>query len=198
MEQNQIFDLWLGNAEKIELKVPSKKTSIRSIRDFFLEQILQSYIKNFSLKDLKNAEHGKPTLESENLSFNLSHSGRYYSLLVCDQPYCGVDIQKIEKKHKFTEALKSVLTDNEFFQLELQGSDESFFQLWSLKEAYIKAIGSSIWFGRDYDFSEIIHDYSDKWVYSNDMYLYSFRVFPETFLTIAAPEKPSEMKIINF
>jgi len=197
MYNNDLCELWLADSDKLLKEMTNSKTNVHSIRDYFLESVLQKYVGDFSLSMLSKNPHGKPVLRSSDLSFNLSHSDDYFALLVCDQKCCGIDLQINQKREKFADALKSVLTDREMQILE-KGNDRDFFQLWSVKEAYIKAIGSSIWFGRDYDFSEILVDYSDKWQFINEYYLFSTEVYSEIFLSIVLPGETNNLKMRNF
>jgi phosphopantetheinyl transferase len=183
--------LWLGNSGEISDRMKNKKMNSLTESDFFVSEVLKQRIENFSPDDLVRNEHGKPELTQSNFSFNLSHCGENFALVLCDQKFCGIDIQAAESKSKFNDALGSVLTDSEYSLLNEIGRDDDFFRLWSLKEAYIKAIGSSIWFGRDYDFSSIIPDYSDKWIYSNNLYLFSTEMYRRVFLSIAVPLQPA-------
>ena len=198
MVQNNLIELWLGFSEDIDLQMLSGKENCHSIRDYFLETVLKKYIKNFSLRDLEINEHGKPSVRSGDISFNLSHCDEYYALLLCDQDFCGIDIQQVKSRMKYEEAFKSIFTDREMAILNQIDLEAEFFRMWSVKEAYIKAMGSSLWFGRDYDFSPILPDYNDRWISVNNLFLYSTEIFPEVYLSAVLPEKPGSLKIKNF
>ncbi len=195
---NNLFDLWIGNYKEINKKYFTDQVSNRSIRDYFVEAVLGKYIKDFSINDFIYSEHGKPELEYENFSFNLSHSDEFLVLLICGQNSCGLDIQEIRVMKKYRDALESVFTKNELEVLDQGGANDQFFQLWSIKEAYIKATGNSIWFGQDYNFSNIISDINKNWIFSNNFYLYSTKMFTSSFLSIAVPVKPEKINFINF
>ncbi len=166
-----------------------------SVSEYFISSVLKTKLADFSPDQIYKNEHGKPVLSDSALSFNISHSGNNLAMILCEQKFCGVDIQIAEKRNRFDDALKSVLTDREFAHLETRGSDDDFFRLWSLKEAYIKAIGSSIWYGRDYDFMPILDQYCEKWTFCNNLFLYSTEIDKGIFLSISVPEKPD---IIDF
>ena len=190
--KNQI-ELWLGKSDKIQQQMKALIVSEDSARDYFLKTILSKYIPGFLLKDLVYNDHGKPYYKNSEISFNLSHCNKDLALIITKEDKCGIDIQSVEKLSKFHNALKSVLTDSEFSWIKQNGTEESFFQLWSLKEAFIKSIGSSIWFGRDYDFTSILADYTDKWTFENEMYLYSTEIHRLTYLSIAISFEPKEI-----
>ena len=95
-----------------------------------------------------HTEFGKPELAdgqlTESLCFNLSHSGDRLVLAVCRHPNVGIDIEntgrrrrveKIADRYFAPAEIDALLTLPEARQLE------RFYDLWTLKEAYIKARG---------------------------------------------------------
>ena len=102
---------------------------------------------------IKN-EHGKPELEpSQNqsdfkgcLHFNLSHSGNWIAFTFADVAV-GVDIQdmkadvpcfKIAKRFFHISEIQKLESMKKFQQIDY------FFKLWTLKEAYLKAVGTGL------------------------------------------------------
>ncbi len=85
---------------------------------------------------------GKPRLENERLHFNYSHSGNQIAVILSDKK-CGIDIEKIQKnrlkvgERYFSEEEKQQLT-------KAKDKDYRFAQLWTIKEAYLKYIGSGL------------------------------------------------------
>lgn len=198
MSENKIFELWLGEYSGILKMKEGDNSDSETVRDYFVRKILQRHIPGFSKDNLLLNEHGKPELKGKKISFNLSHCGKHFALLVCNQEFCGIDIQFAERKSKFENALKSVLTDSEYSFLTEKGSDNDYFQLWSLKEAFIKAKGGSIWMGRDYEFLEILDQYSGNWTNIYNMQLFSVEIYPGTFLSIAVPYRPGSIDFRKF
>ncbi len=85
---------------------------------------------------------GKPTLNHKtDLRFNLSHSEGLALIALSDEAEIGVDLEQIRPERATSDVARAVFTDAE--QAELVGPDrvERFFQLWTRKEAYLKAIG---------------------------------------------------------
>ena len=89
-------------------------------------------------------EYGKPSIpEQPNLHFNLSHSG---NIVVCvvDQHPIGVDVEKIRGID--IDVAESCFTHKE--RILLQGNKQEvlcrFYQLWTLKESYLKALGTGL------------------------------------------------------
>lgn len=88
------------------------------------------------LKDTK----GKPYFKNVPLSFNLSHSNKYWVLAISDKPI-GIDIQnKVNNK--------AIAIANRFFHPQeaklITEHQELFFEVWSAKESYVKYHGWGI------------------------------------------------------
>lgn len=93
-------------------------------------------------------EHGKPMLTEEvlerigNFDFNLSHSGDYLVLAVSDKPV-GIDIEHI-RKDRISVAKRFFCREEYEELLFLTGEerDRRFLEYWTMKEAYVKRIGT--------------------------------------------------------
>lgn len=92
-------------------------------------------------------EHGKPSLaEYPELHYNISHSEGIAAAMI--SPYeCGVDCERIRSFEP--RVMKRVFSDRE--REAVENAPESrrellFFSLWTLKEAYVKAIGRGLTF----------------------------------------------------
>jgi len=87
-------------------------------------------------------KYGKPFLKGNyRLYFNVSHSGNWIVCVIDDKPV-GIDIEKI-KPIEF-EAFEQFLSDEEYKMLMEKNPEKwlpFFFDLWTLKESYIKAVG---------------------------------------------------------
>lgn len=95
-------------------------------------------------------EHGKPYLvEHPHVHFNLSHADGITACLVKGME-CGIDCEKVRKyrpnvvKRCFSESEKKMIDD-----APEEERDSLFFRLWTLKEAYVKAIGTGIGYPLD-------------------------------------------------
>lgn len=85
-------------------------------------------------------EYGKPSLKgNDKPNFNISHCKELAVCAVADDPV-GVDAEKIRD---FSErVMKRCFTASENDYVKKSSSpNKAFFQLWTLKESYIKAIG---------------------------------------------------------
>jgi 4'-phosphopantetheinyl transferase len=99
----------------------------------------------------KCGEHGKPSLSNEfsstNLKFNVSHSGGSALFAFSRGRELGVDIERIQPKSATEEIWKLHFSLAEIEMLRsLPGSIrvDAFFDCWTRKEAYIKAIGEGL------------------------------------------------------
>lgn len=82
-------------------------------------------------------EHGKPI--TDGMEFNLSHSGDIAVCAVSDKPI-GIDIEALREIRP--DAAKRFASAEE---LEYIGSDpRRLFEIWTLKEAYFKCVGTGI------------------------------------------------------
>ena len=81
------------------------------------------------------------------LRFNLSHTDGLVACLVTESIDCGVDVENLDRRvdilgiasHSFTEAERAALE-----RLPDPERTARFFDLWTLKEAYLKACGSGL------------------------------------------------------
>ena len=155
------------------------------------------YAAMFKLKwqdiEFEYNEHAKPRLKSyPQHYFNISHSGNWVVVAFSDQEV-GLDIEKVkgDRRHIadrfFTESelkdLKSIKDD--------QQQQLYFYQLWTLKESYMKAIGKGISMSLD-SFAFAKENDKFKLAFSGndeDWYFYSSYLEKEYFLSICAKEE---------
>lgn len=81
----------------------------------------------------------KPHLyfEEKEIHFSLSHSGEYVACIISDSP-CGIDIEKHSETRDYKKIVKRVCTEKELLLID---SETDFYNLWTLKESVLKAIG---------------------------------------------------------
>jgi len=94
-------------------------------------------------KDITLGSHGKPFCEKLPMKFNLSHSGKFCVLAVSTDEV-GVDIEENDTKH--LSVAKAVLQEEELSYMETDPLNR-FFALWTMKEAYSKALGDGLTLG---------------------------------------------------
>jgi 4'-phosphopantetheinyl transferase len=82
--------------------------------------------------------NGRPELADRRLRFNLSHTPGLAALAITASADVGVDVECIRTVDR-AELEPVVFTDSE--RAEWNGGEEDFFDLWTLKESYLKARG---------------------------------------------------------
>lgn len=112
-------------------------------------------------------EHEKPSLKGfPKAHFNISHSGDYVVVAFSDCPV-GIDIEK--NKGNRLKVAKRFFTQEEIADLNALPTEKEqvnyFYQLWTLKESYMKAIGKGI--------SMSLNSFSFKKIYGTYRLAYS-------------------------
>lgn len=93
--------------------------------------------------EISYGEHGKPRLtQPEGLFFNLSHSGEWTVAAFSDGEV-GVDIQRV--KPIDMRLAEKFFAEEERQAIAQSGSAQAlFFRLWTVKESYLKALGTGL------------------------------------------------------
>ena len=93
------------------------------------------------------SEHGKPSLaEHPEVHFNISHADGIAAAVVSENE-CGIDCERVRAYDP--RVMKRVCTEAEQAAISSAPEDERdplFFRLWTLKEAYVKALGKGLSF----------------------------------------------------
>ncbi len=118
-------------------------------------------------------EYGKPALavgqNGSSIYFNLSHSGDRLVMAVGKHEFLGIDIERSDRKRRVKKIADRYFSARELqplLELEELAQQERFYDLWTLKEAYIKARGMGLalslkQFGFDFETGELISLYLD-------------------------------------
>ncbi len=94
---------------------------------------------------LSKAEGGKPVC-LDGPAVSITHSGGLVACAIADSGDIGVDLEAANPRRNTAKVAHKFYSENEAMWLETQAPDR-FFMLWVLKEAYIKAMGRSIFGG---------------------------------------------------
>ena len=88
-------------------------------------------------------ERGKPYCKSHReIYFSLSHSGNFLALAISDRDV-GIDIERIRQAKE--DLVRRVCCENEISLIfSSENPDEAFTEIWTKKEAYLKALGTGI------------------------------------------------------
>jgi 4'-phosphopantetheinyl transferase len=99
----------------------------------------------------RDTPYGRPELSLPALSprvrFNLSHTRGLVACAVALEHAVGVDVEHIERRTDIDQLAPAVFSEFEreqLFALPQPDQRRRFFQLWTLKEAYIKAVGKGL------------------------------------------------------
>lgn len=78
--------------------------------------------------------------------FSLSHSGNYVAVAIGDSPI-GIDIEEIKGHTSLIE--EKYFSDEEklLMNTDPDGAEAGFFRIWTLKEAFLKAVGAGLKYG---------------------------------------------------
>jgi len=89
------------------------------------------------------SESGKPYLATEpDVHFSLSHSGQWVACSVGDRP-AGVDIEECRPGRYYVASRFFHRYEAQYIaSLPPSAKDDAFYSLWTLKESFIKAVGS--------------------------------------------------------
>jgi 4'-phosphopantetheinyl transferase len=110
-----------------------------------LRQILSHYT-GLSTADIQfSAGKGyKPALAGHpEICFNLSHTADWI-LLAISGLEVGVDLEFIQPEFRYQEVVDAHFTDAERSYLSLDGMDRRFYEIWTRKEAFLKATGQGL------------------------------------------------------
>jgi 4'-phosphopantetheinyl transferase len=118
----------------------------------FAHSLLRDMLKGFYNIDYSEnmtnkTEYGKPYLaDYPEIFFNLSHS-EGITACITEERECGIDCEKVREYRP--NVMKRAFSEKEREMIENAPENERdllFFTLWTLKEAYIKAIGKGLSF----------------------------------------------------
>ncbi|NOQ70403.1 MAG: 4'-phosphopantetheinyl transferase superfamily protein [Crocinitomix sp.] len=109
-------------------------------------RILVSYYHrgNFLWKHWAINENNKPYLK-EGKPFNISHSGDLV-VVAFSKEEVGVDIQEMSELN-VNELINFFHTEEQKFIRNASDISDAFFEIWTKKEAYLKAVGKGLLFG---------------------------------------------------
>ena len=153
----QLYDYYLSLLNTSELRKYhafhfEKDKRLYLLAHVVLKLVLSEYLNcSVSLIEFKFNKYGKPALKdpSSSIQFNLSHSQTAVALGVSYNANqdLGVDIEHQDRKGQLLEMASHFFSKAESAILLEQPKErqvETFFKLWTLKEAYIKAIGKGL------------------------------------------------------
>lgn len=147
-------ELWqsLSDKEKIQAEGFINNTLKNNyiLSHGLLRHLLSLYIKS-NPKNIQYSvnQFGKPFLKNDNctLQFNMSHSKDYAAYIIALEDQVGIDIEWKDKSINIEEVSELVLSQKEislFNKLNSKEKFPAFYDIWTKKEAIIKAIGQGL------------------------------------------------------
>jgi len=116
----------------------------------FLRAVLSHYFPSVKAETwcFEVNAYGKPSLAKKHgldLHFNLSHSASHIYIICSKEHECGIDVEEIKEMEFNPELLSLVMSEKEQQEfLCSQDQEKLFFKYWTLKEAYVKAVGKGV------------------------------------------------------
>ncbi len=110
-----------------------------------LRLLLSNYL-NIPAKEVKLGKHkkGKPySLDQPKLHFNMSNSGKKVVYAFSMDEELGIDLEQLRELHDLNELIRKNYTKKEQDYINKRADlvNFRFFKFWTIKEAYLKAIG---------------------------------------------------------
>ena len=140
--------LWVWRAAQ-----PFPPRAISALARTELGRLLQAYAGTRAPPLIERGEHGKPFVaEAGYPQFNLSHSGRCVVYAFSADQAVGVDVEAPGRRHSPLELAARFFAPAEAQALAALAEDRqgaAFLQLWTSKEAVLKAMGHGLSFGLD-------------------------------------------------
>lgn len=118
-----------------------------------VRSVLSLYVNKIAPEkwNFKKNDYGKPSISNSSLSiplcFNISHTDGLVVMAVTLDQEIGVDVEYLPRLGKMLEIASSFFSPIEMKQLldlPPEKQEHRFFDLWTLKEAYIKACGMGL------------------------------------------------------
>lgn len=119
-----------------------------------LRQTLAGYLQvDPASLQFETGEYGKPCLACGSLYFNISHTGDFLLIAVADFPDIGVDIETVKPRGSLDGLARRCFSDCEFDRWQRLPEEQqlqTFYRLWTKKEAFVKAVGRGIALGLEH------------------------------------------------
>jgi len=153
-KKNMPLNLYITKIKSEEISSHIKKKSSLFLKNKFSKIISDLFIRKILSEELEcdlNAikittnKYGKPFLKGKKRHFNLSNS-KDLMLLATDSDSVGVDLEYIAPIEDLDYLITNFSHDEKKFLLSKNKKKqlEHFYELWTLKESYIKALGCGL------------------------------------------------------
>lgn len=129
-----------------ESMTPSRRQQWRAGRALLAETLF-TFTGCKMLPAMRISPHGKPSFVDPTLPhFSLSHSKNCLQLVLCAAGETGCDVEQMRPRPRYLDVAQAAFSENEFQWLVGQNNPQTaFWQLWCLREAWLKQQGASVW-----------------------------------------------------
>lgn len=162
VEEAKIDDAWLPQyATLLSVDERARHERIHSLADRRRFLITRAAIRgalSHCIPDVSPADwqfsrgpHGRPEIagpvNASGLTFNISHAQDLIAIAIAREGKLGVDVERIDRLVDTTAVAQRYFAPEEFSEIQALPEAERrdlFFELWTLKEAWIKATGTGL------------------------------------------------------
>ena len=135
-----------GEAESIRLeKIKNERRKRESLSGLIA---LKKALGKSDASDIVRDANGRPCFVGGGIDFSISHSGRLAAACVADDALArvGIDLERMdEKKSEFNRRIADrYFTESEREQIRLSSDAETFYRIWTAKEAVAKLDGRGL------------------------------------------------------
>lgn len=112
-----------------------------------LAEALFTFTGREMLPAMQISPQGKPSFVDASLPyFSLSHSKNYLQLVLCAAGETGCDVEQMRPRPRYLDVAQAAFSETEFqWMVEQATPQTAFWQLWCLREAWLKQQGGSVW-----------------------------------------------------
>jgi 4'-phosphopantetheinyl transferase len=142
--------LVLGSSKKTQIKISNTPLLINKWRhlltDLLIRKVLSQELNmRFNSIKINTNNFGKPELVNKKREFNISHSNNIIVLATDDLPV-GVDVEYIQPLNDLEELIMQFTQEeqDEYYKRSTNERINLFYELWTLKESYLKATGKGL------------------------------------------------------
>lgn len=131
------------------LLLPEKRRQFRNARSALRHVLARALARPAAELRFAYGEHGRPLLLDHPIAFNLSHSGRWALVAVAAQGDLGVDVEETATGRPLDRLAERFFSPDErrrYRRLPAAERRAAFYRAWTLKEAYVKALGTGLSF----------------------------------------------------
>ncbi len=169
-----------------------KKNLVAAYESLGARIALMNLCGGYDFGTLETTENGKPYFSKADAPFfSLSHTKGLAAAAICDNSYglIGIDVEIINTDRDLSRIANRFFDPDELLRYESHTTPESFYSIWTEKEARVKLFGKSL-------SSEL----SEKGKTKKNLFFYKYKVkFAQNYaiLCIASEQEQKEINFIN-